>query len=108
LTILSQKNTVPTSIKSLYKEEAMSQEGATIAASTGTIGRTQMKAFIGAYLGYCLDAMDFLLLSMIMPMIIKDLKIPLSNAALLFSATLLGAFVGGIIFGIYSDRVGRV
>jgi len=86
----------------------MSQDAVAIAAPKGTIGRAQIKAFVGAYLGYCLDAMDFLLLSMIMPMIIKDLKIPLSNAALLFSATLLGAFVGGVIFGIYSDRVGRV
>ena len=86
----------------------MSQDAVAIAAPKGTIGRTQIKAFVGAYLGYCLDAMDFLLLSMIMPLIIKDLKIPLSNAALLFSATLLGAFVGGIIFGIYSDRFGRV
>lgn len=86
----------------------MSQGAVAIAAPKGTIGRTQIKAFVGAYLGYCLDAMDFLLLSMIMPLIIKDLKIPLSNAALLFSATLLGAFVGGIIFGIFSDRFGRV
>jgi MFS family permease len=72
------------------------------------IGMEQIKAFVGAYLGYALDAMDFLLLSMIMPLIIADLNIPLPNAALLFSATLLGAFVGGVIFGIVSDRIGRV
>ena len=86
----------------------MSQDAAAVPLPKGIIGKAQIKAFIGAYLGYCLDAMDFLLLSMIMPMIIRDLKIPLSNAALLFSATLLGAFVGGIIFGIISDRIGRV
>ena len=72
------------------------------------IGADQMKALVAAYLGYALDAMDFLLLSMIMPLIIADLQIPLPNAALLFSATLLGAFVGGVVFGIVSDRIGRV
>jgi MFS family permease len=72
------------------------------------IGAEQIKAFIGAYLGYALDAMDFLLLSMIMPLIIADLQIPLPNAALLFSATLFGAFLGGVVFGIVSDRIGRV
>jgi MFS family permease len=72
------------------------------------VGSEQIKALVGAYLGYALDAMDFLLLSMVMPLIIRDLQIPLASAALLFSATLLGAFVGGVVFGIGSDRMGRV
>src|SRR5918912_1411373 len=87
----------------------MSQATATMpgVARVG-VGSEQLKALVAAYLGYALDAMDFLLLSMIMPLIIADLKIPLSSAALLFSATLLGAFVGGVIFGVVSDRIGRV
>ena len=40
----------------------MSQDAGAIAAAKGIIGKTQIKAFVGAYLGYCLDAMDFLLL----------------------------------------------
>jgi len=86
----------------------MSKNASTVSAPPAAIGKTQIKAFIGAYLGYALDAMDFLLLSMIMPLIIKDLKIPLPYAAFLFSATLLGAFLGGVIFGIYTDRLGRI
>ena len=87
----------------------MSQATATMpgVARVG-VGGEQLKALVAAYLGYALDAMDFLLLSMIMPLIIADLKIPLSSAALLFSATLLGAFIGGAIFGVVSDRIGRV
>src|SRR5919199_3772923 len=87
----------------------MSQATATMpgVARAGVAGE-QIKALVAAYLGYALDAMDFLLLSMIMPLIIADLRITLPDAALLFSATLLGAFVGGVVFGIVSDRIRRV
>jgi len=86
----------------------MSQAAITIQETRGGIGRDQYKAFTGAYFGYALDAMDFMFLSMIIPLIMAELKIPLQNAAFLFSATLLGAFMGGVIFGILSDKIGRL
>ncbi len=86
----------------------MNQSATAIQETRTKIGMTQYKAFMGAYFGYALDAMDFLFLSMIIPLVMRDLKIPLQNAAFLFSATLLGAFVGGVVFGILSDKIGRL
>jgi MFS family permease len=37
-----------------------------------------------------------------------DLKLSLAQGASLVTATLIGAVIGGIVFGMISDRLGRV
>jgi benzoate transport len=66
------------------------------------------KAILAAAVGYALDGFDLLILSFALSGIVVSFGIGNAEAGLLTTLTLLGAVVGGIVFGILSDRVGRV
>lgn len=78
-----------------------------VATAGPRITADQWHILAAAFLVYALDAMDFMLLAMVMPLILGDLKISTTEAGLLFSATLFGASLGGVIFGTLADRLGR-
>ncbi len=62
----------------------------------------------GAMAGWTLDAMDWMMLALALPLIRTTFDISLPQAGLLATATLAGAAIGGIIIGIISDYMGRV
>lgn len=68
----------------------------------------QKGALISASLGWMLDAMDIMLYSMILAHLMTAFKMSTSTGGLLASLTLLASAVGGILFGIIADRMGRV
>jgi MFS family permease len=68
----------------------------------------QKGALISASLGWMLDAMDIMLYSMILAHLMTAFKMSTSTGGLLVSLTLLASAVGGILFGIIADRMGRV
>lgn len=61
----------------------------------------------GGFFGYLLEGMDIVLLAVALPLIIDDLHISRSDAGLLFTMTLLGIGVAGVIAGWYADKYGR-
>src|SRR5262249_10843522 len=67
-----------------------------------------LKALIGSVLGYALDGFDLLILGFMLPAISADLVLTSTQAGSLVSWTLLGAVLGGFIFGTLSDRLGRI
>lgn len=69
---------------------------------------TKWKALIAAMLGWTLDAGDWMMLALALPMIGAEFAIPLTSQGLLGTATLLGAIFGGVIVGMMADRFGRV
>jgi MFS family permease len=71
----------------------------------GSYGR---KAIIASASGYAMDGFDLLILSFSIGAIASDLGISNTAASSLTSLTLWGAVVGGIVFGILADRLGRV
>jgi MFS family permease len=73
-----------------------------------TIDRDAIKCLIGSALGYAMDGFDLLILGFMLRLISADLQLNPAQAASLVTATLIGAVVGGIAFGILSDRIGRV
>ena len=73
-----------------------------------TVDRDAIKALIGSALGYAMDGFDLLILGFMLRYIAKDLSLSPAQAASLVTATLVGAVVGGIVFGMLSDRIGRV
>ena len=73
-----------------------------------TVDRDAIKALIGSALGYAMDGFDLLILGFMLRMISADLGLTPPQAASLVTATLIGAVIGGIFFGMLSDRIGRV
>lgn len=66
------------------------------------------KAVLGSSLGFAMDGFDLLILGFMLPSISRALGLsPLQSGALV-SWTLVGAVLGGILFGLLSDRLGRV
>ncbi|HEY9290624.1 MAG TPA: MFS transporter [Microlunatus sp.] len=66
------------------------------------------KAVIASAVGYGLDGFDLLILSFALSGIIAAFGLTNAQAGSLTTFTLLGAVLGGIVFGILSDRYGRV
>ncbi len=66
------------------------------------------KALWGSALGYAMDGFDLLILGFMLRAISADLHLTLAEGASLVTVTLVGAVVGGCVFGLLSDRLGRV
>jgi MFS family permease len=83
---------------------------ADIAETSGpaVVDRDAIKALMGSALGYAMDGFDLLILGFMLKFISADLSLTPAQGASLVTATLIGAVVGGIVFGMLSDRIGRV
>jgi len=68
---------------------------------------SQWRALFAAQAGWMLDAMDVLLYTFALTTIQKEFKFDSATAGGLASVTLLASAVGGILFGIIADYVGR-
>jgi len=75
------------------------------AASAGSYGR---KALAASAVGYAMDGFDFLILGFMMSAIARDLGLSATAGASLATFTLIGAVIGGFVFGMLADAYGRV
>ena len=66
------------------------------------------KALGGSAVGYAMDGFDLLILGFMLSAISADLNLTPAQSGSLVTWTLVGAVVGGIVFGALSDRYGRV
>ena len=73
-----------------------------------TVTPEARRALLGAALGYAMDGFDLLILGFMLRYISTDLSLTPAEGASLVTATLIGAVIGGIVFGMLSDRIGRV
>src|ERR1700722_4860121 len=62
---------------------------------------------ISAMLGYILDFYDVLIFPFLLPAIQRSMSLSLTQVGSLQALTLFGSAVGGAIFGIIGDRLGR-
>lgn len=69
---------------------------------------TPAKAMVAAISGYAMDGFDLLILGFMLPAISISLSLDYSQAGSLVTWTLIGAVLGGIVFGHLSDRFGRI
>lgn len=72
-----------------------------------TINRAQWKALFAAQFGWMLDAMDVMLYAFALTAIRKEFNLSSAEAGALASVTLVASAVGGIMFGMIADRIGR-
>lgn len=65
------------------------------------------KALIAASLGWLLDAFDVMLYALILTAVVKDLGLSLATGGQLASLTLAASAIGGLVFGVVADKLGR-
>ncbi|MBO0688256.1 MAG: MFS transporter [Candidatus Dormibacteraeota bacterium] len=78
-----------------------------VLADLGQVSRGQWQAMVVAMLGYSLDAMDFLLYALVLPLIATEFHLLPATAGFLSSVVFLSAALGGYVFGFLADRIGR-
>lgn len=65
------------------------------------------RALLASGLGWMLDGMDVTLYSMVISELLRELHLSTAQAGLLASVTLIASGVGGLLFGVLADRLGR-
>ena len=65
------------------------------------------KALVAASLGWMLDAFDVMLYALILTAVIQDLGLSRETGGLMASLTLGASAVGGLVFGVLADKLGR-
>ncbi|MBN2265535.1 MAG: MFS transporter [Candidatus Aminicenantes bacterium] len=65
------------------------------------------RALVAASFGWMLDSFDVMLYAMVLAALMSDLGMTKATAGLLGSLTLVASAVGGLVFGILADRLGR-
>src|SRR5262245_46783273 len=98
-------------VSNSHMESEMSVAPATTAATAAPEDRVTAygwKALAGSALGFAMDGFDLLILGFMLAAISADLALTSTQAGSLVSLTLIGAVVGGIVFGTLSDHFGRI
>ncbi len=75
----------------------------TAGAGAGSSPDYARKALIGSTLGFAMDGFDLLILGFMLPAIATDLGLSPVQSGALVTWTLIGAVLGGILFGVLSD-----
>jgi MFS family permease len=65
------------------------------------------RALLAAAFGWMLDSFDVMLYAMVLAALMADLGMTKATAGLLGSLTLVASAVGGLVFGVLADRLGR-
>src|SRR6185436_18275192 len=72
-----------------------------------SLNREQRNTFIACFLGWTLDALDFFLLTFVMPVVGLEFHCGVPQIAFALTLTLMMRPIGAIIFGLLGDRYGR-
>lgn len=75
---------------------------------TGVTAKERWKIMWACIIGYAMDGLDVLILSFAMAAIVAEFGLTLGQGGLIATYTLIGTVLGGYIFGIMADYVGRV
>ncbi len=68
----------------------------------------QKRTLLAAFLGYMLDSMDVMLYALVLGQVQREMHLSAAMSGAMVSATLIAAAAGGVGFGWFADRFGRV
>src|SRR6202790_3559834 len=71
------------------------------------VTRAERISLIAGGDGWMLDAMDVMLYSLVLAYLIRDFGMSTQTGGLLNSLTLVASAIGGLLFGVIADRIGR-
>lgn len=71
------------------------------------MGKSQYQAFFAALIGWIFDYYEVFLLSFVIIPMAKSLSLSTGQTAALESVQLAGLALGGMLFGVLGDRLGR-
>ena len=71
------------------------------------VTRAERSSLIAGGAGWMLDAMDVMLYSLVLAYLIREFGMSTQTAGLLNSLTLIASAIGGLLFGVVADRIGR-
>lgn len=75
---------------------------------TGVTRKERWKVMWASIVGYAMDGLDVLILSFAMAAIVAEFGLTLGEGGLIATYTLIGTVLGGYLFGVFADYVGRV
>lgn len=67
----------------------------------------ERRSLIAGSFGWMLDAMDVMLYSLVLTYLIREFSMDTRTAGFLNSLTLVASAIGGLLFGVVADRIGR-
>jgi MFS family permease len=67
----------------------------------------ERKSLLAGSFGWMLDAMDVMLYSLVLTYLIREFSMDTRTAGFLNSLTLIASAIGGLLFGMVADRIGR-
>ena len=70
--------------------------------------RNEKRTLLAASLGWMLDSMDVMLYALVLGQVQREMHLSAAMSGAMMSVTLVSAAVGGIAFGWFADRYGRV
>jgi MFS family permease len=71
------------------------------------ITAAERKSLLAGGFGWMLDAMDVMLYSLVLTYLIREFSMDTRTAGFLNSLTLVASAIGGLLFGVVADRIGR-
>lgn len=76
-------------------------------ALPSAVTSAEWRSLLAGGLGWMLDAMDVMLYSLVLAYLIRAFAMDTRTAGFLNSLTLVASGIGGLLFGIVADRIGR-
>src|SRR5205085_25746 len=86
---------------------SVATDGSRVFAWPRQVTRAERRSLLAGGLGWMLDAMDVMLYSLVLAYLIREFAMDTRVAGLLNSLTLVASAIGGLLFGVVADRIGR-
>jgi len=94
-------------LQSPKADSAPASDSSRLFAWPRQITNAERKSLVAGGLGWMLDAMDVMLYSLVITYLIREFSMDTRTAGFLNSLTLVASAIGGLLFGIVADRIGR-
>src|ERR1700756_32940 len=94
-------------LESTRTDAAMTSRSAPLFVWPRQVTAAERRSLIAGSFGWMLDAMEGMLYSLVLTYLIHEFSMDTRTAGFLNSLTLVASAIGGLLFGVVADRIGR-